>query len=299
MANIFDPHVIGRVKGLELRSMRLVESFLVGMHKSRLRGISTDFAQHRQYVTGDDTRHLDWKVFAKTDRFYVKEYEVETNMPVFFLLDASPSMFFKSDDAAMSKFEYAATIVATLAHLLMQQKDAFGLAIFDEKMRSLLPARSSGAHYRHVLNALESAAPGGTTNLGNALLTLGPQLKQAGLVLIVSDCVDDTDRLGLGFGQMSFAGQDVVLFHIEDPAERDFPFSGQTILLGLEGEGKLLCDPRDLRITYLAERARHINAIRSAALRFGYSMEEMPTDARLDAMLAGMLSLRLDRRKQR
>ena len=103
------------------------------MHKSRLRGISTEFAQHRQYVTGDDTRHLDWKIFAKTDRYYVKEYEVETNMPVFFLLDASPSMFFKSDHAAMSKFDYAATIVATLAYLLMQQKDTFGLALFDEK----------------------------------------------------------------------------------------------------------------------------------------------------------------------
>ncbi len=299
MADIFDPHVIGRVKGLELRSLRLVESFLVGMHKSRLRGISTEFAQHRQYVTGDDTRHLDWKVFAKTDRYYVKQYEVETNMPVFFLLDASPSMFFKSEEAAMSKFDYAATAVATLAYLLMQQKDTFGLALFDEKIRSVLPARSSGGHFRQVLNALEKAAPGGQTNIGNALLTLGPQLKQAGLVLIVSDCVDDTERFGLGLGQMSFAGQDMVILRIEDPAERDFPFSGQTIFLGLEGEGKLLCDPRDLRNTYLAERARHVGAIRSAALRFGYSMEDMPTDARLDTLLAGILSMRLDRRKQR
>lgn len=297
--DIFDPHVIGRVKGLELRSLRLVESFLVGMHKSRLRGISTEFAQHRQYVTGDDTRHLDWKVFAKTDRFYVKQYEVETNMPVYFLLDASPSMFFKSDEAAMSKFEYAATAVATLAYLLMQQKDTFGLAVFDEKVRSLLPARSSGAHYRQVLSALEKAAPGGQTNLGNAMLTLGPQLKQSGIVLIVSDCVDETERLGLGMGQMSFAGHDVVIFRIEDPAERDFHFSGQTMFLGPEGEGKLLCDPRDLRQTYLAERRRHVESIRAAALRFGYAVEELPTDARLDATLAAFLSLRLDRRRSR
>ena len=150
-----------------------------------------------------------------------------------------------------------------------------------------------------MLNALENAAPSGTTNLGNALLTLGPRLKQAGLVAVISDCVDETERLGLGLGQMSFAKHDLVLFHIEDPAERDFEFSGQTILCGLEGEGKLLCDPRDLRGTYLAERERHIHAIRSTALRFGYSMEEMPTDGRLDAALAGMLALRLDRRKQR
>ncbi len=298
MPDFFDPHVIGSVKGLAIRSLRLVESLMVGMHKSRLRGISTEFAQHRPYVPGDDTRHLDWKVFARTDRFYLKEYEAETNMPVRFLLDTSRSMFFKSPEAAMSKFEYAATIIATVAYLLMQQKDAFGLVLFDEKVRAMLAPKGSGAHFRTVLRAMTEAAEGGKTDIANALRTLAPQLKQRGIVVVVSDFIAETDRFGDGLGQMSFLGQDVVLFHVEDPVEREFPFAGQTIFLGLEQEGKLLCEPRDLRRAYLAERRRHLDSIREVCLRFGYDFEDMPTDARLDTILSGFLSLRQAKRRR-
>jgi uncharacterized protein (DUF58 family) len=298
MADIFDPHVVGAVKGLTLRSLRLVESFMVGMHKSRLRGISTEFAQHRPYVQGDDTRHLDWKVFARTDRLYVKEYEAETNMPVRFLLDSSQSMFFKSEEAAMSKFEYAATVIATLAYLLMQQKDTFGLVLFDEKVHFAMPPKGSGAHFRNVVDVMTDASGGGKTDISNALLSIAPQLKQRGLIVVVSDFVDETDGLGSGLGQMSFLGQDVILFHVEDPAERDFPFAGQTIFLGPEEEGKLLCEPRDLRNAYLAERTRHLDSIRELCLRFGYELEDMPTDARLDVVLSGFLALRQERRRR-
>ena len=298
MADFFDPHVIGRVKGLELRSLRLVESFMVGMHKSRLRGISTEFSQHRPYVQGDDTRHLDWKVFARTDRLYLKEYEAETSMPVRFLLDTSPSMFFRSDEAAMSKFDYAATVVATLAYLLMQQKDTFGLVLFDERVRAVLSPKGSGGHFRNVLDVLSGAAGGGRTDISAALLAVAPQVKQRGLIVVVSDLVDETDRLASGLGQMSFLGQDVILFHIEDPVERDFPFAGQTIFLGLEQEGKLLCEPRDLRHAYLAERRRHLATIRELCLRFGYEVEDLPTDTRLDVVLAGFLALRQERRRR-
>jgi len=298
MPDYFDPEVIGRVKGLALRSLRLVESFMVGMHKSRLRGISTEFAQHRPYVQGDDTRHLDWKVYAKTDRYYVKEYEAETSMFVRFLLDTSKSMFFKSEEAALSKFEYAATIVATLAYMLMQQKDAFGLMLFDEKVRAVLPLKSSGAHFRNMVETMERAEPGGKTDISNVLMRAAPHMKRRGLVVVVSDMVDETGEFGRGLGQMSFLGQDVILFHVEDPVEREFPFAGQTIFLGLEEEGKLLCEPRDLRNAYLNERQRHLDFIRDLCLRFGYEMEDMPTDARLDVALSGFVSLRQERRRR-
>jgi uncharacterized protein (DUF58 family) len=298
MPDFFDPHVIGRVKGLALRSLRLVESFMVGMHKSRLRGISTEFAQHRPYVQGDDTRHLDWKVFARTDRFYLKEYEAETSMPVRFLLDTSQSMFYQSPEAAMSKFEYAATIVATLAYMLLQQKDTFGLVLFDETVHAVLPPKGSGGHFRNVLEALSKATGSGRTNISNALATLAPQLKRRGLAVVVSDFVDETDRFASSLGQMSFLGQDIILFHVEDPVEREFPFAGQTIFLGPEQEGKLLCEPRDLRNAYLAERERHLDSIRELCLRFGYEFEHMPTDSRLDAVLAGFLALRQARRRR-
>ncbi len=299
MPGIFDPHVIGRVKNLELRSMRLVESFMAGMHKSRLLGISTEFAQHRQYVPGDDTKHLDWKVFAKTDRYFVKQYEAETNMPVYFLLDSSNSMFFRGDGAAMSKFEYAATAVATLAYLLMQQKDTFGLVLFDEKVHSILPAKGSGAHYRNILDVLTKARAGGRTDVSNALFALVPQLKRRGLVVVFSDFIDATDRLALGLGQMSYRHQDVGLFHVEDPVERDFPFAGQTIFLGPEQEGKLLCEPRDLRRAYLGARRRHLDTIREAALQFRYDMEQIHTDIGLDEVLTKFLSVRLAKRRRR
>jgi len=299
MPNLFDAQTVGRVRSLELRSFRLAESFLSGMHRSRLRGISTEFAQHRSYVPGDDPRHLDWKVYAKTDRFYIKQYAAETNLQVRLLVDTSPSMFFKSPDAALTKFEYAATVAATLAYLLLQQKDVFGLALFDEKVRAYLPPKGSAAHFRRLLELLSNAAPGSKTDVADALLTVGPQARQRGLIVVLSDFVAETDRLGLGLGQMSFRGHDVLLFRLEDPVERDFPFDRQTIFLGLEGEGRYLCDPRDLRNAYLNERNRHREALREVSRRFGYDLTDLPTDAPPDAALSTVLSHRLARRRQR
>ncbi|MDD4890202.1 MAG: DUF58 domain-containing protein [Phycisphaerae bacterium] len=299
MPDYFNPHVIANVKGLELRSTRLVESFMAGMHKSRQLGISTEFAQHRQYVAGDDTKHLDWKVFAKTDRYFIKQYEAETNMPVYFLLDTSNSMFFKSDQAAMSKFEYCATVLATLAYLLTQQKDTFGLVLFDEKVHVNLAAKGSGVHYRNMLTLLEQAKAGGKTDINSALFAIVPQLKRRGIVVLLTDFIDSLDQLAMGVGQMSFRKQDMALFHVEDPVERDFPFGGQTIFLGPEQEGRLLCDPRDLRRAYLTARRKHLGLVREVCQQFRYDLEDLHTDSRLDEVLTRFLSIRLARRRRR
>lgn len=298
MPDIFDPQVISRVKNLELRSFRLVQSLMAGMHKSRLRGISTEFAQHRSYVVGDDTRFLDWKVYAKTDRFFVKQFEAETNMPVFFFLDTSASMFFKSDEAAMSKYEYGATIVATMAFLLTQQKDNFGVTMFDDKVRSFLNAKGSGSHFRNVVDVLTKTTAGGKTDIGRALLTVAPRMKNKGIAVVISDFADESEALTRGLGQISYLGYDAVFFHIEDPVERDFPFTGQTIFRGLEGEGRLLCDPEDLRHAYLNERERHLAAIRKVCTRFRFEFDDISTDGRLDAVLASIMSIRLARRRR-
>lgn len=299
MPDYFDPHVIGRINNLELRSMRLVESYMAGMHKSRLLGISTEFAQHRQYVPGDDTKHLDWKVFAKTDRYFIKQYEAETNMPVHVLLDTSNSMFFRSGTSGLSKFDYAATAVAAMSYLIMQQKDVFGLMLFDEKVRVNLPLKGTSTHYRNMLEVLSNAKPGGKTDINGALFTLGPQLKRRGIVIVVSDFLDDTGPLTMGVGQMSFRKQDMALFHIEDPAERDFPYSGQTIFLGPEQEGRLLCEPRDMRRAYLNARLKHLRTLRSVCHRFRYDVEDLHTDRRMDETLTRFLMARLAKRKRR
>jgi uncharacterized protein (DUF58 family) len=297
MPNVFDPQVIGRIKQLEVRSLRLVESFMAGSHKSRLLGISTEFAQHRQYVPGDDPKHLDWKVFAKTDRFYIKQYEAETNMRVTFLVDTSNSMFFQSEHAALSKYEYAATVASSLAYLLLQQKDTFGLMLFCDDVHTTLRPRGSTSHFRNICTTMEAAEAGGKTSLYGSMSGVAGRLKSKGMVFVVSDFVDDLDELNMALGQLSFSGQDVCLVHVEDPVERDFPFSGQTIFLGLEEEGKLLCEPRDLRNAYLAERERHLEQLNDACLRFGYSLERLCTDEPMDAALAAFLSLRLARRR--
>ncbi|MCG3181507.1 MAG: hypothetical protein BIFFINMI_03903 [Phycisphaerae bacterium] len=298
MADYFDPHVIGRIKNFEIRSLRLVESYMAGMHKSRLLGISTEFAQHRQYVAGDDTKHLDWKVYAKTDRFYVKQYEAETNMRVYFLLDTSNSMHFAGDGAAMSKFDYGATLVASISYLLMQQKDTFGLLLFDEEVRAQLPPKGSHSHFRNLTGLLSAAKPGGQTDIGKALSALAPQMKGRGLVFVISDFLADTDALNLGMGQMSFGNHDVSMFHVRDPQERDFPFRGQTIFIGPEQEGRLLCEPRDLRNAYIRAQRRHESELRQMAMRFGFDVERIDTDARLDDSLSKFLAERLARRRK-
>jgi uncharacterized protein (DUF58 family) len=297
MPSLFDPHVISRIEGMTLRSRRLVEGYMTGMHRSRLRGMSTEFAQHRPYAQGDDPRHLDWKAFAKSDRYYIKEHESETNLRCMFCLDSSHSMFFKSREAAMSKFEYAATVVASLSYLLMTQKDAFGLVLFDDKVRAAWPCRSSGGHFLNVVDVLEGAEPGGQTNLARALAAVAPQMRRKGLVVVVSDFVDDPESFNLSLARLIYAGHDVVLFHVEDPVERDFPFGGQTIFLGLEGEGKLLCEAADLREAYLGERRAHVEALRDMGRRMAFDVEEMSTDEGLDAALSGFFAYR--NRRQR
>jgi uncharacterized protein (DUF58 family) len=299
MVNFLDPQVLGRIKDYELRSLRLVESYLAGMHASRLLGISTEFAQHRQYVPGDDPKHLDWKVFAKTDRYFIKQYEAETNMQVCFLLDASASMFFQGNPAGLSKFEYAGTALAGLGYLLSQQKDAFGLVLFDQKVRTYLPPKGSLAHFRQMVAVLDQATPGPETDLAEVLFAILPRLKRRSLIVIFSDFLTAPERLTLALGQINFGQNDLLLFRVEDPLEREFPFAGPTIFLGPEQEGRLLCDPRDLRHAYLAARRRHRDGLHDACVQFGFSLEDLPTDARLDDVLSKFLAFRQARRKRR
>jgi len=297
MRSVFDPHVISRIERLPLRSRRLVEGFLAGMHRSRLRGMSTEFAQHRPYVQGDDVRHLDWKAYGKSDRFYIKQYEAETNLRCLFCLDCSGSMFYKSADAAMSKYEYAATVVASLGYLLMRQKDSFGVLLFADGVRDGLPCRSSGGHFLNMTDTLERTEPGGRTNVAQVLNAVAVQLKRKSMVVVVSDFIDDPESFRLSMARLIHAGHDLILFHVEDPVERDFPFAGQTIFLGLEEEGRLLCEAADLRQVYLMERQTHLEALREICRRMAFDLEEMPTDETLDVALSAFFAVRNRRRR--
>ena len=217
MENFFDPQVFAAVERLELRARRLVEGFMLGAHRSPFRGVSTDFAEHRLYVQGDDTRHLDWKVYARTDHFYVKRYEQDTNMEVRFLIDGSRSMFFRSDEAPLTKFAYGATLAATLAYLLLGQGDAIGMNLFDRKVRLTFPPRSTMAHFRRIVEALEKAAPGPDTGLAESLRETAMQIKRAGMVIVVSDILAPLDAFAESLGLLNFKGDEVLLFRIGLP----------------------------------------------------------------------------------
>ncbi len=291
MAGFFDPHVISRIQRFEIRARRIVEGFLVGIHRSPFLGTGLEFKQHRQYVQGDDLRFLDWKVYAKTDRFYVKQFLWETNMPCQFVLDCSESMSYKGA-APMSKFEYAATAAASLAYLLVLQRDAVGFTFFDTKVRAHIPPRATYSQFHHAITTMENMTPGAKTMTGETLMAVGANLKRRGLIILISDFLDNVDPITLGLNRLCFDGHEVVALSVADPDEVDFPFSGPAILEGLEQAGDLRCDPSDYREVYLESRAAHFAALRLVCRRLQFDLSEMVTSRPLDEALSEILLLR-------
>ncbi len=292
MAGVFDPKAIASIDHLDIKAQRLMEGFMLGNHRSPFRGVSTDFAEHRHYVPGDDTRHLDWKVYARADRFFVKKYEQDTNLKAWMLLDCSNSMFFKSEGALMSKYEYAATLLASISYKFYKQQDAIGLMLFDKDVVSMVPPKASFSQFKLMTDTMEKAKPGKDTALGEVIKKLGMQIKQRGMVILASDFLDDIDALSEGLSMLNFEGNEVVLLHIEDPLERSFDFNGQTVFRGLEGEGKLNCNPGDVKAHYLAQREEHIAGLYHACRMQGFFIEQLETSESLESTLPGILNTR-------
>ncbi len=265
---------------------------MAGMHKSPTKGMSMEFRQHREYVQGDDPRHLDWKVFAKTDRYYIKEYESETNLACQIVLDCSESMTYRGE-GPMTKFDYAATAAASLAYLLLLQRDAVGFTLFDAEVRTHIPAASAFSQFHHAVNAMENVTPGARTMTGNALMAVGNNFKRRSMVIVLSDFLDDVDPLALGLNRLHFDGHELMAVHVADPLEISFPFSGPAIIEGLEDSGRLRCDPSDFRELYLENRADHLAQLRLACRRLRYDFVETVTSSPLDEALSELLLQRL------
>jgi len=287
----FDPQIIARLKGLEVRARRVVEGYMIGLHKSPHRGLSVEFAEHRPYVQGDDLRQIDWKVYAKSDRFYIKQQEQETNLACQFVLDCSESMVYRGA-APMSKFDYGATLAASSAYLFINQQDKVGLTLFDSDVRTAIPPRGTGGHYRTLINTMEAITPQAKTMVGTALGKTAAQLKQRGIVVVLSDLLDDTEPVAYGLNRLSFDGHDVIVLLLADPWEREFPFAGPSIIEGMENTGRLVCDPSDLRGAYLEARARHLEELRDTCRRLQFDMRECVTDEPIDRVLTSVLAHR-------
>jgi len=290
-----DPQTLASLQGLELRARLIVEGYVSGVHRSPYHGFSIEFAEHREYVPGDDLRFVDWKVFGKTDKVYLKQYEEETNLVSYMLLDTSESMRYKSEKVALSKLEYAQCIAASLSYLVLQQQDSVGLVTFDKEVRALVRASSNPSHLKQLLHVMEETVADRKTNTGPIFHDLAERLKKRGVVLILSDLFDDVGSMLAGLKHFRHRRHEVILFHVLDPAEIEFPFSQTTLFKGLEGLPEVLTDPRSLRMAYLVEFAAFQKQVRTGCRALGIDYFEMRTDQPMDVALSTYLASRMAR----
>ena len=287
----FHPEAIRRIARLELRARHIVEGFLSGSHRSPYFGQSVEFLQHRQYAPGDDLRHVDWKVWAKQDRYYVKQFEADTNMRCTLLVDVSGSMRYGS--GPLDKYDYGCTIAATLAYLLLRQQDAVGCITFDDSIRVRVPALTKRTHLSSIVAALAADDPRDKTDLSAILRQVAEQLPRRGMIVLISDLLVDRSGLIKGLKLLRQRGHDVMVFHVMDDDELNFPFSGPTRFEGLESADHLNCNPRALRAGYLEALERFLDDVRRNCARNACDYDLLPTSQPLDAALAAYLSNRL------
>jgi uncharacterized protein (DUF58 family) len=268
-----------------------------GHHRSPQRGSSVEFAQHRQYVPGDELRALDWKIFARSDRLVVKEFVAETNFSCHLLVDASESMAFGS--LRWTKFDYARWCAASLAHLVIRQRDAAGLVLFDEDVRDKVPPRAGLHQESEMVRALEQAEPRGATGVGGVLRWIAGRLRRRGIVAVFSDFFDDEEQLIEGVRRLLYSGHEPILFQVLDPQELEFDYTGLLRLEGLEGTGRLLVDPNAIRSAYRQEIERHVETLSRAARTLSCDFVPLTTSTPLDVALSTYLARRAARARAR
>ena len=289
-----DPKVVDKIGRLELKARLIVEGFVSGMHRSPFHGFSVEFAEHREYVPGDDIRFVDWKVYGKSDRYYIKQYEEETNLRAWILLDCSESMAYGS--GAMTKIDYGRHVAAALAYLITQQQDAVGLCLFDKELRSVLPPASSAGHLRVLIRQLELATTGGKTSLSAAVQRAAEQLGRRSVVVLISDLLDSADSVLSAVQLLRHNRHEVIAIHLLDHEERTFPFERMTRFEGLEEMPIVMADPAALRTQYLKELEAFTKAIRHGCLGSAADFVEIDTRTPLDVALSGYLASRGRRR---
>jgi uncharacterized protein (DUF58 family) len=287
-----DPKVLAEIAGLDLRARLVVEGYVSGMHRSPYRGFSVEFAEHREYTQGDDLKHLDWKVFGRTDKYYVKQYEEETNLNCVILLDCSESMGYRSDPAGLTKLEYATAIAASLAYLALQQQDAVGLATFDEQITRYLRPSNNPGHWKTLIREMEAGAGPRKTSIGAVIDDLADRLPRRVLLVLLSDLFVDLDEIVRGLRHLRYRRHEVIVFHVMDHAELEFPFGAVTLFEGLEGTGQLLVEPKALRARYLEEVRKFTSTLRGHCRNLRTDYEVVDTSRPLNKVLTSYLATR-------
>ena len=242
------PEVVAKLGNMSLRARLVVEGYIIGLHKSPYHGFSVEFAEHRAYGPGDEIRHIDWKLYGKTDRYYVKQYEEETNLRSYLIMDISKSMTYRSKN--ISKLEYASYLTAALSYLMLNQKDGIGLILFDKKIQSFIPPRSTSSHLNTIFSQLDQINPGEDTQLGNVLHEMADRIKKRGLVILISDLFDDFNAIIGGLKHFRYNKQEVIVFHILDRQELNFNFNTRTRFKDMETGELVTTEPWQIRNSY-------------------------------------------------
>jgi uncharacterized protein (DUF58 family) len=293
--SLIDPQALMSIKNLELRARVVVEGFWHGLHRSPFHGFSVEFSEYRQYSPGDDPRYLDWRLYARTDRYFIKKFEDETNLRCHLLVDQSRSMTYGS--RGYSKAQYANTLAATLAYFLYLQGDAIGLLTFDEKIRDYLPARHRPGHLRHLMLKLEEPADGASTDLAAPLQSIVKTVKKRALLVLISDLLSPIGNLEKNLTALAACGHEVLLFHTLDPAEIEFKFDKPVMFHDIESGRQLFIDPSSAKRDYLKKLTAHNSAVQSACESLGVRYFRLGTDRPLELALFDFLRERMQRGK--
>ena len=290
MQTYLPPDVVAKAQVLGLKARTIVEGLRVGDHRSPYRGFSVEFVQHREYVPGDDIRHIDWKSYGRSERYTIKQYEQETNFAGHILLDASRSMLYGEGET--NKLEYAKVLTAVLAYLIVHQRDSVSLNVFDADWRDRLPASGQLGHVQTILHTLESVQPREKTSIAPLLHDLASRVRRRGLVFLISDCFDEVDALLDAMQHLRFQGHEVIVFHVLHPDEVDFPFGGMVKFDGMEDRLELLTRPQLIRPAYLRALQKYMNDLQKGCERNHCDYVQVNTGKPLAETLTAYLARR-------
>ena len=285
--HILTPDIISRLNNLSLKARFVVEGFIVGLHKSPYHGFSVEFSEHRAYGAGDEIRHVDWKLWGKTDRFFIKQFEEETNLKSYLLVDQSLSMTYKSKK--MTKLEYAQILAASLGYLMLKQQDAVGLTLFDDRIRVNIPARSKRSHLNIILSQMQNIIAGPETTIAPVLHKTAEAIKKRGLIILISDLFDDPDKVLSGLQHFRYKGHEVIVFHVLDPQELTLDFTQRTRFRDMESGEEIVTDPWHIQSDYQKSMEQFCDYIKSNCRQKNIDYVQLSTDLPLDIALSEYL----------
>ncbi len=279
-----NPSTVSKLNSLELKARMVVEGFIVGLHKSPYHGFSVEFSQHRPYMQGDDLKSVDWKVYGKTEKYFIKQYEEESNLKSYIILDSSKSMDFKSG-SNISKLNYSTILAAALSYLMIKQQDAVGLALYSEKINKLLPPKASRTYLQEILKLLSSVSAADKTNTSSSLGEIAEKIKRRGLVIIISDFFDDVDTVIKSLKKFSYKKNEVIVFQILDPVERSFAFGRDAIFKDMETLEEMTTQPYQIQKAYKDAMEEFTNRIKRECLNSNFDYNLIDTSTPFDTAL--------------